>query len=85
MRFWVALLAPMLIWLVHFTGVYSTAEFAPAALPVLVPILSTMALAALAVTVLKQKSDRRWQRTIVQGGSLVSLVAVGWQTLPLYL
>jgi hypothetical protein len=85
MRFWVALLAPMLVWLAHFIGVYSAAEFAPTILPILVPILSSVALVILAVTVSKQKSDHRWQRTIVNGGSLVSLVAVVWQTLPLYL
>jgi hypothetical protein len=85
MKFWTALLAPLLMWLAHFMGLYGAAEFAPTALSALTPVLTALAVLVLVALMFRYGSGHYWQTVIVRGGAVLSLVAVLWQTLPVYL
>ncbi len=85
MRFWVTLLMPLFIWLLHFHGVYTAAEFAPLSLPVVMPVLTVVALLALAIAAKSRSYLIQWQNIIFSGGALLALIAIIWQTLPQFL
>lgn len=85
MRTWFKLLAPLLVWLCHFLGLYLAAEFYPPALSWLVPVLTAAALVFLAALAAKARHDTSWYKTIAGGGSLIAALAVIWQALPSYL
>lgn len=85
MMTWLSLLAPLLVWAVHFGGVYLCAEFAPGALNVMVPILTVFALGANLHFFFMLPAAAAWHNTIVRGGALLSSTAICWQALPIYL
>ncbi len=94
MREWRAMLGPFLIWTAHFAVVYgvaSLADIAPletASWRVAGLAFSALCLAALILIAVWQR--RRMSATaLARGlgltGSLVGLIAVAWQSLPLLL
>lgn len=85
MTTWIVLLGPLVVWLTHFLSIYISAEFAPSALPFLTPIFTPCAFILLAVLFLRDRDLAQWQTIMVQGGVLVSAIAVTWQTLAIYL
>lgn len=89
MRTWAILLGGLLVWTAHFFGLYAIAEIAPSR--VLTAVLTVMCLAA---DILLLSWARRldssdafaiWRRSIGLGGIALSLVAVCWQALPIWL
>ncbi len=85
MKTWAYLLAPLLVWVMHFGGVYLSAEFAPSTLKIIVPILTSLGLCANMYLFITSVNAGSWQTTIVRRGSLISLIAIVWQALPIYL
>jgi hypothetical protein len=85
MMAWINLLFPLLIWLLHFATVYIGAEFAPAGLPLLTPVATVIAILLLAAAVVTWKQDALWRRVVINGGVMVSTIAIIWQVLPVYL
>jgi len=83
---WLIVLGGLIVWAVHFFGVYALAEIAPDR--VLVLVLSAVCL--LADAVLLRSGLRlptpdgfaRWRRSSAITGALLSMVAVAWQSLP---
>jgi hypothetical protein len=86
MRSWLILLGGLIVWSVHFFGIYGIGEFAPSR----GLVLALTALCIAADLGLLHRSRRlpadepflRWRRSVAIGGALLSLVAVGWQGLP---
>jgi hypothetical protein len=85
MKLWFKLLLPMLVWLLHFLGIYTAAEFAPQSLSVLTPVLTIIALTALAFAAISKSFQLHWQSIVFYGGTMLAVVAIIWQTLPQYL
>lgn len=98
MRRWLAMTAGLLIWAVHFLGLYllssaadvwATAE-APAARGIglgfsLICIASIALLAVALVRRDDQDQAAAWERRVALTGALVAGIAVAWQTAPLAL
>ncbi len=85
MKTWGYLLAPLLVWVMHFGSVYLCAEFAPAILKAIVPILTGLGLCANLYFFIRAADSRSWHTTILRRGSLISSIAIVWQALPIYL
>lgn len=86
MRTWAILLGGLIVWAVHFFGLYAVAEIAPK--PWLVAALTLICLAAnlwLLVRIRSLPKDNEfnaWRRSVAMGGAGLSLLAVAWQALP---
>jgi len=86
MKSWLILLGGLLVWTVHFFGVYALAEIAPR--PALVIALTLLCIAAdlwllFRVRLMPAAEPfSAWRRSVAIGGVALSLVAVGWQSLP---
>ena len=86
MRSWLILLGGLLIWTVHFFGLYAIAEIMPHA--GLVLLLSVICIAANLWLLHRTRQMpagepfAAWRRSVATGGALLSLVAVCWQALP---
>jgi hypothetical protein len=85
MRSWLVLLGGLLVWTVHFFGVYAIGEIDPRVAWVIA--LTLVCLAAnvwLLFYVARMRADEhfsRWRRSVAAGGAGLSLVAVVWQSL----
>lgn len=86
MRSWLILLGGLIVWTVHFFGLYAIAEIAPR--PWLVAVLTLACLAAdvWLLRYVRPTADNDpfliWRRSVAVGGVLLSLLAVSWQALP---
>lgn len=86
MRTWAILLRGLIVWAVHFFGVYALAEIAPRVSLVLA--LTAACLLADLWLLLRSSALPRvdafdaWRRSVAIGGVVLSLLAVGWQALP---
>lgn len=86
MKSWLILLGGLLVWTVHFFGLYAVAEIAPRAW--LVIALTAVCLAAdvwllLFIRRLTKDDDfTAWRRSVALAGAGLSLLAVCWQALP---
>ncbi|MYL99221.1 hypothetical protein GR702_15750 [Novosphingobium sp. FGD1] len=86
MKTWAILLGGLLVWAVHFFGLYAIAEFAPSRM--LTVILTVPCLAAEALLLIyalrldRDEAFTRWRRSVAVGGTGLGLVAVLWQALP---
>jgi len=86
MRTWAILLGGLVVWAVHFFGLYAVAEIAPK--PWLVAALTLACLAANLWLLLhvrrltKTDEFHAWRRSVAMGGAGLSLLAVAWQALP---
>lgn len=86
MRSWLILLGGLIVWTVHFFGLYVIAEFVPRL--ALVAALTIVCLAADLWLLFRIRSLRitddfsAWRRSVALGGAALSLLAVGWQALP---
>lgn len=86
MRSWLIVLGGLIVWTVHFFGIYAIAEIAPSA-----GLVIGLTLLCIAADLWLLRGSRalpaddpfaRWRRSVASGGSVLSLVAVGWQGLP---
>lgn len=86
MKSWLILLGGLLVWAIHFFGVYAIGEIAPH--PWLVAGLTLACLAAdlWLLHQIRKTSDREqfstWRRSVANGGALLSILAICWQALP---
>lgn len=86
MRSWLILLGGLIVWTVHFFGLYAIAEFVPK--PALVAALTVACLVAdlwllVRIRALRITDDfSAWRRSVALGAAALSLLAVGWQALP---
>lgn len=86
MRSWLILLGGLLVWTVHFFGLYAIAEIMPHA--GLVLFLSLICVAAdlwllhRGRHMLADTPFITWRRSVAMGGAVLSLIAVCWQALP---
>jgi hypothetical protein len=86
MTSWLLLLGGLLVWTVHFFGLYAVAEFGPSITAILV-LTAICLVADLGVLAGAQRLRRHdgfssWRRSVALGGAALSLVAVVWQALP---
>lgn len=86
MRTWLTLLGGLIVWAVHFFGLYAVAEIAPE--PWLVAVL-TLACVAADLWLLHRirllptiDPFDIWRRSVAAGGAGLSLLATAWQALP---
>jgi hypothetical protein len=85
MKSWFALLGGLIVWTVHFFGLYAIGEIDPRI--VWVVALTLVCLAAniwLLLRFVRMSSEEhfsRWRRSVAIGGVGLSLVAVAWQSL----
>jgi hypothetical protein len=83
---WLLLLGGLLVWTVHFFGLYAIAEFAPStrAVLMLTALCLGVDLAVLRGALRLRRGDAfsAWRRSVAVGGAALSLVAIGWQALP---
>lgn len=86
MKSWLILLGGLLVWTVHFFGLYAIAEIAPRAWLVLaltVLCLGTDIWLQLFIRRLPRDDDfAAWRRSVALIGTGLSLLAVCWQALP---
>ncbi len=88
MRNWLILLGGLIVWAVHFFGLYALAEISPDIAPMLVLVLTALCLAANVWLLLRNRhhpasgSFGAWRQSMARNGAVISLVAVGWQALP---
>jgi hypothetical protein len=86
MRSWLILLGGLLVWTVHFFGLYAIAEIAPHSALVLgltaVCVAADLWLLRGSRRLPAREAFSAWRRSVATGGALLSLVAVGWQALP---
>ncbi|HUD29159.1 MAG TPA: hypothetical protein VMQ93_09830 [Novosphingobium sp.] len=86
MRTWAILLGGLLVWTVHFFGLYAVAEIAPSRIATVLLTLACLAadgwLLALALRLGRADAFAAWRRSVALGGVALSLVAVCWQALP---
>ncbi|MGB3930596.1 MAG: hypothetical protein WBL20_16760 [Sphingobium sp.] len=86
MKSWLLLLGGMLVWTVHFFGVYAIAEIAPRAWPVVALTVLAVATDLWLLRHIRREPDSAgfsgWRRSVALGGAALSLVAVTWQGLP---
>lgn len=86
MKTWLILLSGLLVWTIHFFGLYAIAEIAPQ--PWLVVALTAACLGAdawllLFIRRLPPDDDFAvWRRSVAMAGVGLSLLAVCWQALP---
>ena len=100
MRAWAWMMGGLLVWMVHFLGVYSLASLADVVSTAdalvwrgvtlafsLVCILATAALLWLAIRRLQTPLDdtRRFQQHLAASVAGISLLAISWQTLPVFI
>lgn len=85
MRTWLLLLGPLLLWALHFMGLYLAAEFAPAALPIFGAFLTVLCLAAIVLVTQLPAAKLPAIRPFVVFGGVIALIAVAWQSLPIVL
>lgn len=85
MRTWLILLGGLIVWTVHFFGLYAIGEADPRTAWVMA--LTALCLAAniwLLLHLLQMRSVEHfatWRRSVAIGGAGLSLVAVVWQSL----
>lgn len=86
MKTWTVLLGGLLVWTVHFFGLYAIAEIAPSVGLVLALTLACLVTDLWLLLHLRAMSSRdgfdAWRRSVALGGVALSLLAVGWQALP---
>lgn len=95
MRAWLFLLGGLIVWAIHFFGVYGIASLADVVQNADVAwslwatagwtLLCAAADAALVFAALRRSKDddlQRFMRSAAAGGALLSMVAVIWQGLP---
>ena len=86
MRSWLILLGGLLVWTVHFFGLYALAEIAPHSGLVLgltaICIAADLWLLRRSRSLPASEDFSAWRRSVAMGGAALSLVAVGWQGLP---
>ncbi|MFC0205858.1 hypothetical protein [Novosphingobium soli] len=86
MSTWFILLGGLLVWTVHFFGLYAIAEIAPSPLAVAALTLPCLLADAALLVRLRRLPARdgfgAWRRSVALGGTAISLVAVCWQALP---
>ncbi len=86
MRTWLVLLGGLIVWAVHFFGLYAIAEIAPSAEPVIaLTLLCVIADICLLRRIARLPSGNdflAWRRSVSIGGAGFSLLAVVWQALP---
>lgn len=86
MKTWLILLGGLIVWTIHFFGLYALAEIAP--YPALVWALTAICAAADIVLLLHARglatteAFAAWRRSTAIGGAMLSLIAVCWQGLP---
>lgn len=86
MKSWLILLGGLIVWAVHFFGVYAVGEIAPR--PWLVVALTIACAAAdiwLILTLRRIPASGdfpAWRRSVGLGGAGLSLIGVVWQSLP---
>lgn len=85
MRSWFLLLGGLVIWTVHFFGIYAIGEIDPRIAWVIgITLVCLAADIWLLLYLLRMRSDghfARWRRSVAIGGAGLSLVAVVWQSL----
>lgn len=86
MRTWAILLGGLIVWTVHFFGLYAIAEIAPQVGLVLALtaacLLADMLLLLRSRALPKADAFEAWRRSVAIGGAALSLLAVAWQALP---
>lgn len=86
MKTWLILLGGLLVWTVHFFGLYAVAEIAPSrwlTVALTIPcLLADLWLLIRAGRMKESNGFAAWRRSIARGGIGLSLVAVCWQALP---
>lgn len=86
MKTWAILLGGLIVWTVHFFGLYAIAEIAPQVSLVLALtaacLLADLWLLLRSRALPKADAFDAWRRSIALGGAALSLLAVGWQALP---
>ncbi len=80
------MLGGLLVWTIHFFGLYAIAEFAPSVAAVLgltvLCLVADLALLTGALRLRRVDAFSAWRRSVALGGAALSLVAVAWQALP---
>lgn len=90
MRSWFLLLGGLLVWTVHFFGLYAIAEVVGATATGRGVVLGLTGLCVAADVLILLRAIRigvvdgfsRWLRSVAMLGAALSLVAVAWQALP---
>ena len=86
MRTWLILLGGMLVWALHFFGLYAIAEIAPhrAAVAALTLVCLGADVWFLRIISRLRRDDpfAAWRRSVAGAGAGLSLLAVAWQALP---
>lgn len=86
MRTWAILLGGLIVWAVHFFGLYAVAEIAPR-----VGLVAALTLICIAADLWllyrirhlpKDDAFDAWRRSVAIGSAGLSLLAVAWQALP---
>lgn len=87
MKIWLLLLGGLLVWTVHFFGLYLIEEFGGGRAAELLSFALTFiclgAITSMGVVLIKVREP--WLRTIGLTGAVLGLIAVAWQGLPLLL
>ncbi len=90
MRDWIFLLGGLLVWTVHFFGLYGIAEIFGATPGGRLAVFGLTGLCLIADAILWVLAGRlrvadsftRWLRSVARLGAALSLIAVVWQALP---
>lgn len=86
MKSWLILLGGLIVWAIHFFGLYAIAEIAPRTW-----LVALLKLACLSADIWLLLRIRRmvggepfaaWRRSVAFGGAMLSVLAVTWQALP---
>jgi hypothetical protein len=85
MQSWFQLLAPLVLWLVHFFSVYLLAEFAPQFLFVGATVMTIICLGLMGWGLAGLQQKTPWAMVFSTGSKVIVSVAIVWQTLPVYL
>lgn len=85
MTSWLLILGGLIVWTVHFFGIYAIGEIDPRAEWVialtLVCITADLWLLRWSLTLCGGDHFSVWRRFMATGGIAISLVAIGWQSL----
>lgn len=86
MKSWLILLGGLLVWSVHFFGLYAIAEIAPQAALVLALTLVCLAADIGLLLFIRRLPNgdafAAWRRSVAAIGTGLSVLAVCWQALP---
>lgn len=95
MKSWAWMLSGLIVWTIHFVGVYAIASVADIAADPQAPVwrvtgwvfsaacaLATAVMLALAIQRLRRPADEPFRHEMALMSNLVGLIAIAWQALP---